>query len=88
MWARLYVDGDNRNAPVLESVKTVVAQPQAQLIFALGVETPVTPGTSREGRALAQLANANFWMNFERNHEDSPRGEVARIVPDISRHPH
>lgn len=83
-WA--HVDADDRFAVVLHGVKAVLAQGQAQLVFALGVETPVTLRTGGKGWTLAQFANVNFWMNFERDHENSPTDAGARVMPENELH--
>jgi len=48
--------------------------------FALGVKTAVTLRTSRKGRVVAQFADVNFWMNFKRDHENSPNSAGARAI--------
>jgi hypothetical protein len=83
--ARTDVDADNRFAVILHGVEAVLAQGQGQLIFALGVETAVTLRTSREGRAVAQFANVNFWMNFKSDHENSLGSAGARAMPEMTR---
>jgi hypothetical protein len=75
------MDAQDRLVLVLQSVKAMIAQRQRQLIFAPGVETPVTFRAGGERRALAQLANVNFWMNFKRDHEKLPLGKRARVMP-------
>jgi hypothetical protein len=45
----------------------------------------VTLRTSREGRAVAQFANVNFWMNFKSDHENSLGSTGARAMPEMTR---
>ena len=83
--ARADVDADDRFAVVLHGVEAVVAKRQGQLVFAFGVETAVTLRTSRKRRTVAQFANVNFWMNFKRDHENSPGSVGARAMPETRR---
>jgi len=69
---RADVDADDEFTMALHGVEAALAKRRRQLVFALGVKTAVTLRTSRKARAVAQFANVNFWMNFKRNHEDSP----------------
>ena len=69
---RADVDADDEFTMALHGVEAALAKRRRQLVFALGVKTAVTLRTSRKASAVAQFANVNFWMNFKRNHEDSP----------------
>jgi transposase len=60
------------------------AKRRRQLVFALGVKTAVTLRTSRKGRVVAQFADVNFWMNFKRDHESSPKSAGARAMPEMT----
>jgi hypothetical protein len=66
------VHTDNGFAKLAQGVKAGIAEIQAQLVFALRSKTPVAFIAGGKSRALAQLANVNFRMNFQRDHETPP----------------
>lgn len=76
--ARADVDADDGFTVALHDVEAVLAKRQGKLVFALGVKTAVALRTSRKGRVVAQFANVNFWMNFKRDDENSPKSAEAR----------
>jgi hypothetical protein len=55
-----------------KQVETVIAQFQAELVFALRMETSVAFETGRERWSLRYFASNNFGMDFKRVHENSP----------------
>ena len=61
-----------KEAKLARGVKAGIAELQAQLVFALRVATPVAFMARGKSRARAQLANVNFGMNFQRDHQNSP----------------
>ena len=71
--ARLHVHTDDRFAKLAHGVKAGIAELQAQLVFALRVETPVAFMARGKSRARPQHANVNFGMNFPRDHQNSPQ---------------
>jgi len=54
-------------------VKARIAKLQAQLVFAFRAKTPVAFMARGKSRARAQFANVNFGMNFQRDHQNSPK---------------
>jgi hypothetical protein len=66
------MDTEDGFANLAHGVKAGIAEFQAQLVFALRVETPVAFMARGKSRALAQLANVNFGMNFQRDHQNFP----------------
>jgi hypothetical protein len=66
------VRSDDGFAKLARGVKAGIAELQAQLVFALRVATPVAFMARGKSRARAQLANVNFGMNFQRDHQNSP----------------
>jgi hypothetical protein len=70
--ARLHVRSDDGFAKLARGLKAAIAELQAQLVFALRVETPLAVGARGKGRAHAQFANVNFGMNFQCDLENSP----------------
>ena len=75
------MNAERRFAGLAQRIETGVAQFQAQLVFALGMEGAVAFMTSCAGRALRLFSGANPGMDLERDHKISPREEGAREVP-------
>jgi hypothetical protein len=86
--ARADVDADDGFTVALHGVEAVLAKRQGKLVFALGVKTAMTLRTSRKGRVVAQFADVNFWMNFKRDHENSPKSAGARAMPEMTSRKH
>jgi hypothetical protein len=82
------VDADDGFTVALHGVEAVLAKRQGKLVFALGVKTAMTLRTSRKGRVVAQFADVNFWMNFKRDHENSPKSAGARAMPEMTSRKH
>ncbi len=79
------VNAENGFTEMTKIIETMIAELQAKLVFAPGVKAAVTFITSREFRAFVQFRNVDFGMDFERDHENSPRTrEVARNVPPFA----
>jgi hypothetical protein len=62
---------DDRLVGLAHGVKAGIAEFQAQLVFALRSKTAVAFIAVGKSWTLAQLANVNFGMNFQRDHENS-----------------
>jgi hypothetical protein len=77
------VDVDDGFTVALHGLEAVLANRQAKLVFALGLETALTLRTRRKGRVVAQFAKVNFCMNFKRDHENSPKSAGARAMPEM-----
>jgi hypothetical protein len=78
---RLHVNTKEWFAGLAQRVKAGVAQFQAQLVFALGMEGAVAFMTGCVGRALRLFSGVDFGMDLKRDHKISPKEEGAREVP-------
>jgi hypothetical protein len=77
----LYVNAEGWFTGFPQCVEAGVAQFQAQLVFALGMEGAVAFMTSCIGRALCLFSGVNFGMDLERDHRMSPKEGGAREMP-------
>jgi len=72
VWTHFDVNAYHRFAEVAQRVKAGVAQLQAELVFALGMEAAVALVAGAIFRTLALFAGVHFGMDFERDHNISP----------------
>jgi len=80
--AGLYVNADDRLADVAGCVKAGVAEPNTELVFALGVKAAMTFEAGGIFRLLVLFAGVNFGMDLKRNHFNSPGMRWATVVPE------
>ena len=66
------------------SVKAMVTQTQAKLVFTLGTETAMALETSGVFRALKLFSNLNFGMDFQADHFYPRSRRGANSMPDFS----
>jgi len=78
----LHVDADNRLADMAGRVKAGVAEPDTELVFALGVKAAMAFEAGGIFRLLVLLACVNFGMDLKRNHFNSPKLGWATVVPE------
>jgi len=79
VWANLNVNADDRFSEVTRGIEAVVTEADAKLIFTLGAKTAVAFKARGVLGPLKLLTNMNFGMNFERNHNNSPKGEGQMV---------
>lgn len=65
------------------SVKAMVTQTQAKLVFTLGTETAMALETSGVFRALKLFSNLNFGMDFQADHFYPRSRRGANSMPDF-----
>jgi hypothetical protein len=70
--AHLHVNAQDGFAEVAKHIKAMIAKFEAELVLAPGVEAAVTFVASRISRVLVQFLAVNLWMDFKRDHENSP----------------
>jgi len=72
------VNAQNGLGNVPGSVKAMVTQTQAKLVFTLGTETAMALETSGVFRALKLFSNLNFGMDFQADHFYPPEWERGK----------
>ena len=72
MRAGLDANAEDGFAKVAEQIEAVIAEFQAELVFALSVKAAVAFVASGEGRVLYLFAKVHFRTDFERSHKTSP----------------
>jgi hypothetical protein len=78
------VYADDWLTKMAQRVETVVAELEAKLVFALGVETAMTFVARGIIGALALFVDVNFGMNFMVDHRTPPRWiRGARVRPSF-----
>ena len=75
------MDVEDRFACLAKRVEAMVAQLQAELVFAFGAEIAVTLAAGRIGRTLELFLNVNFGMNLELDHGIPRNKKWARRMP-------
>jgi hypothetical protein len=81
MRAGLHVNAEDGFAEMAKNIEAMVAEFEAELIFALGVEAAMAFVAGGKISAGGQFANVNFRMNFQSNHKNSPVRKSARYLP-------
>ena len=82
LWARLYVNADDRFAQRAQGFEAGVAEFEAELVFTFCVESALALVAGGIGWTLVLFSYVDVRMDLERAHNLSPLRIGARAMPD------